>query len=456
MENSPGGAQRDCLTRTFVLWRWLFACALTTTLALADGMIIGYDPRLGRWSLQQEESQLCLINYEHAVEKMLVSVALSNLRGAKAAWVIPIPSPPDSAAIDIVKGFPPLAGTNVLERSNRVVDETFTWMSYTQLYPILFLRGLERESEFGVDAGYYGEFRDVSVYEHREAMGLTAEVVTAQHPGAIVGYLAEKGVELPDNARQVLDTYRQDSFSFVVTWISDSSAFMRESMDGLRRQDLTPAIGISVAFPTRRAYFPLRPTSVYGRAEVPIDLYFIGHRMPTTYRKADPVEATAYVSYYTQEDYLVPAALRTFFNGKDHVRRLDYTHIEIRTQSSRLKKDLWFGAGPPFDVAFARLLNDCQLIWVPLIFLLCSCAASLIAWAMTLKRFRFRFLRQAGFGLWNCLGLVGILMAVSSPEILPPNAGSGRRASFVVLFTVLFQALLAAFYLAVKAIIRVG
>jgi hypothetical protein len=61
-------------------------------------------------------------------------------------------------------------------------------------------------------------------------MGLTTELVTAQHPGAIGGYLAEKGMELPDNERQVLDTYRQDSFSFVVTWISDSSAFMHESL----------------------------------------------------------------------------------------------------------------------------------------------------------------------------------------------------------------------------------
>ena len=211
-----------------------------------------------------------------------------------------------------------------------------------------------------------------------------------------------------------------------------------------------------MSFPTQSAYFPLRPTSVYGKSEVPIDLYVIGHRLPTTYRKADPVEAPAYVSYYTQEDYLVPAALRTFFNGKDYIKRLDYTHIEIRTQSNRLKKVLWFGSGPPLDVALARLLNDCQFIWVPLIFLLCSCAASLIAKVITLKRFHFRFLRQAGFGLWNCLGLVGILVAVSSPEILPPNAGTGRRALFVVLFTVLFQTLLAAFYLAVRAVIGAG
>ena len=210
--------------------RLLLAIALASSLVLADGMVFGYDPDMRRWSLQQEESQLCLINCEHGVEKMLVSVALSDLRGAKAAWVIPIPSPPDSTAIDIVKGFPPLAGTDVLERANRVVDETFTWMSYTQLYPILFLRGVHREAEFGVDAGYYGESRGVSVYAHKEEMGLTTELVTAQHPGAIGGYLAEKGMELPDNERQVLDTYRQDSFSFVVTWISDSSAFMHESL----------------------------------------------------------------------------------------------------------------------------------------------------------------------------------------------------------------------------------
>ncbi len=467
MESSFCPSPRGSLAWRSSPCRWLVAAAVTTTLALADGMVFGYDPRMGRWDLQQEESQLCLINYENGVERMLVSVALSDLRGSKAAWIVPIPSSPDSASIDIVRGFPTLAGTSILARVERVVTRQFTRMSLTQFYPALFLQDPNREAGFGPVYGLSGsDSEEVSVHNRKEEMGLTTELVTAEHPGAIFGYLKEKGVELPDEAQDVLDKYRADSFSFVVTWISDSFAFMGESLTARQYRNLTPAIGISVSFPTQRAYFPLRPTSVYGYTEVPIDVYVIGHMFPSPYRRTrNSAGAIAHVDHFTQRDYRVPKALQTFFNGKKNIRLLNYTRVIIRAPAYRLTRDIWFKPNPP-GLAFAKLLNGYQLVWVPLVFLLCSCLASLIAGTIVLRPYRLPPFHQAGFGLWNFLSLAGLAVVthvttfrergspnISSPAALSRSAGPARKLLFVILFTLIFQAILALFYVGVNALI---
>jgi len=466
MEKPAGSTPSTCTTCRLPLWRWFLVGALTTALALADGFVVARD-HLGRWDLQQERSQLCLINYENGVERMLVSVALSDLRGTGAAWIVPVPSAPDSAAIDIVKGFPTLAGTNIMARAERVVTRQFTRMCLMQLYPALFQPDPNRQAGIGPVYGLPDlTSEEVSVHSHKEEMGLTAELVTAEHPGAIFGYLTGKGVVLPEKAKPVLDKYRADSFSFVVTWISDSSAFMSQSMTARDYRRMTPALGISVSFPTRRAYFPLRPTSVYGNAEVPMDLYVVNHVVPALYGRIQYPGRRSTVDYFTQPDYRIPAALHPFFNGRKYMRRLHYTRVHIRTQSFNLKHDLWFDPGPPRKVACARVLNGYQLLWVPLVFMLCSCLASLIAGAFVLRRFRFPLLRQAGFGLWNLLTLAGfaaLTYVMTFRELRPngdtsaldppPSAGVGRRILFILLFTVVFQVLLASLYLAAKSAI---
>jgi hypothetical protein len=464
MENSAGSAPRNCMTRRFPLWRWLFVGVLTTGLALADGFVVARD-HLGRWDLQQEQSQLCLINYDRGIERMLISVALSDLRGTKAAWVVPIPSSPESVSIGIVKGFPTLAGTNIMARAERVVVGQFTRMCLMQLYPALYLPDPDRRTGFDVLYGMSATGSDgINVHSHEEEMGLTTELVTAEHPGAIFGYLTAKGVVLPEKARPVLDMYRADSFSFVVTWISDTGAFMSESLTEQESRSMTPAIGMFVSFPTRRPYFPLVPTSAYGNTEIPIDVFVIGHVTPALYGRLIYPETGARVGYYTQRDYPVPEALHSFFNERKHFRQLHYTHVGIRVRAFNLKRDIWFKLSPPRSVTCARLLNDYQLLWVPLLFILNSCLASLIAGTIVLGRFRLPLVRQAGFGLWNLLTLAGFAAlayvtefkergsaGAGSPKGPLPSAGVGGKMLFILLFTVVFQVLLAAFYLAARA-----
>jgi hypothetical protein len=133
-------------------------------------------------------------------------------------------------------------------------------------------------------------------------------------------------------------------------------------------------------------------------------------------------------------------------------------------RSFNLKRDIWFDPGPPRKVTCARLLNDYQLLWVPLLFILNSCLASLFAGAIVLGRFRLPLVRQAGFGLWNLLTLAGFAAlayvttfkehgsaGAGSPECPPPSAGVGRKILFILLFTVVFQILLGLFYLAARA-----
>jgi hypothetical protein len=103
---------------------------------------------------------------------------------------------------------------------------------------------------------------------------------------------------------------------------------------------------------------------------------------------------------------------------------------------------------------------------VSLVFVLCSCFASVIAGAVVLRRFRLPFVRQSGFGLWNSLTLLGFAVATvltkfrrpGSHDVAPQKghalgAGIGRKLLFILFFTAFFQALLAAFYLFLRAII---
>jgi hypothetical protein len=172
------------------------------------------------------------------------------------------------------------------------------------------------------------------------------------------------------------------------------------------------------------------------------------------------------VEYLSEADYHVPAALRAFFGGREHIKRLDYTHVTIDAQSWALGKDLWFKPTPPPGLVLARLLNGYEVVWVSLVFVLCSCLASVIAGAVVLRRFRLPFVRQSGFGLWNSLTLLSFAVATvltkfrrpGSHDVAPQKghalgAGIGRKLLFILFFTAFFQALLAAFYLFLRAII---
>lgn len=189
----------------------------------ADGMIHIYDPDMMGWGLQNEDQQLCAINYENGFENMILSVDVSDLHGEKAVWIFPVPAKPDKTVIDIIKGFPRLLGYDVKEVTDDKISDTFILMRLSQVYTIPFSYGFY--PAVGVFRAPIGVEEGITIHERIEKMGLTTELVTAEDGSAFYNYLTNKGLDLPADSKSVLDEYIGQEYSFVVSWISDVEKF---------------------------------------------------------------------------------------------------------------------------------------------------------------------------------------------------------------------------------------
>ncbi len=442
---------------TVLAGRWpsilLMVCLLYSCIH-ADGMFMAFDPTEMRHELQREDEQVCFVNHRHGVEHMLLSVGLSDVRTDKAVWIVPVPAPAESISLDIIKGLPKMRGNGIVADAGIVWRRSLFLMSLSQLYPFLFwYRSLEEERPnlMGSDYGAYDGHGDhgVTISDHVERLGLTAELVSTRERGALYRYLKEKGVDLPAGTAPVLDQYDSVGYSFIVSWISDSGKFMHESIPTGRAQDVARAIGIAATFPARRPYFPMRLSSVYGDRVLPIYVYVVGLVKPELWAG---IRNWCEVDYYRTRDFKVPKELRFFFNGESRVHNLRYTRLSCLAPAREFTKDLWFKPGAPALVILADSVVETSPIAGIIAFVLCSCLASMFAGMIAFKGFGRRATRYFVFGLWNCLSLLGFTLAAFLITVRQPGpvnpldtasgkrvAGNGRKVGFVLLFAVLFD-----------------
>lgn len=380
----------------------LFFCPII----FADGMFFIYDD--DSWNLRSENQQLAAINYEDGFENMLISVDIGEeVSGEKAVWVFPVPSSPDKVTIDILKGFPRFMGVDIDLEYGLAVERVGLFMvAYATLPPGIILI-------YGTMAGAtLGEMDDLTVHEKIEKMGLTSELITTKSQEALDQYLQDKGLELPASSKATLDEYVGEDYSFVVSYISNMTQFKPEQPEDYlsyaQRYQSANAIGVFVRFPTERMYFPLKPTSAYGGREIPILLYVVGHVTPDIYSEIEP---RSDVSYYRQDSYTPPGDLASFFNGQGGIGRFKYTKIKINTASRFLVEDLWIKDSAPIMLGVKSLLTDYSWLWGLLLFLVLSMAASLVAGLLSFSETPLSEERLMLHGLWNCLTMVGFVLA---------------------------------------------
>ena len=183
----------------------------------SDGGIVIYDNDM--WNMFNEDQQYCAINYKDGYQKMIIAVDTEGaLKGDKAVWIFPIPAKPDNVEINIIKGFPSLRGKPINREAYDTISERLLLSSLTQIYTYpLFIFFSFRNA---------GGMRDgLEVHERVQKMGMTTELVTAEEAGAFYDYLTEKGIDLPDNFKSILEDYIGQNYSFVVSWISDVEKF---------------------------------------------------------------------------------------------------------------------------------------------------------------------------------------------------------------------------------------
>lgn len=378
----------------------------------ADGMMYVEDDYY--WKLQSEQQQVASIQYENGIENLLIAIDPGeDLLGTKGIWIFPVPAAPDTITIDVIKGYPYFNGDNIEDSYTNTIYLTSAVMIGYTTFPISLIAGAPFFVIFFLFqtndlAGGVSSTHGISVYDSVEKMGMTSELITATDSAAVSHYFGEKGFTVPEPAQSSLDEYIGQDYSFVVVYISNTTAYNLEKSgprgyDGYRSQNM---IGSYVEFPTDRMYFPLKPTRVYGDRQIPVLLHVIGHVTPEIY---DDIRPGTSVAYYTQEHYQTEEGLEQFFNGRQSITDLDYTRITIETPSNDFSDDLWIDDEEPVGLTCKKIYINYFVAFGILLYILFSMAGSLLAGMIFLREKPIPKRKLLMHGLWNCLTLIGFV-----------------------------------------------
>ena len=398
---------------------FLLILVLLLPTVFADGMVIVIDDN-DMWGFHPETQQTAFIRYNNGIEKMLISVDIdANINGEKAVWLFPVPSTPEYVEIDIMKGFPMVRGKDIDREFNDGLNNNVRFMleysTFPISLPILFLELFVGRMGNALSEGAIGFGKDsiggVTIHQTVEMMGLTSELVTAENEVFFNNYLKEKGLELPLESRIIMKDYIGEKYSFVVSYISDIEKYKSEAKtSGYKRYNKAVPLGVVVNFPTEEIYFPLKLTKVYGALEIPILVYVEEYVSPKLYKQ---IKKETEVTYYKQNSFYVTNELKKFFDGKNRIKDMKYTKIKIDTKSDNFDEDLWIKNSTPISVAIKdKVLNYLWILGI-FLFILCSIIASLFAGKVIFRKHPLSNIKLMLFGLWNCLTLVGFLIALT-------------------------------------------
>jgi len=258
-------------------------------------------------------------------------------------------------------------------------------------------------------------------------------------------YLKEKGLELPLESRIIIKDYIGEKYSFVVSYISDIEKYKSEAKtSGYKGYNKAVPLGVVVNFPTEEIYFPLKLTKVYGALEIPILVYVEEYVSPKLYKQ---IKKETEVTYYKQNSFYVTNELKKFFDGKNRIKDMKYTKIKIDTKSDNFDEDLWIKNSTPLSVAIKdKVLNYLWVLGI-FLFILCSMIASLFAGKVIFRKHPLSNIKLMLFGLWNCLTLVGFLIALTYMK------KDSRKIGFFFLFYLFFFILVLSFSFLLKIIL---
>ena len=299
----------------------------------ADGMMMNllkdYSD-VGEDKYVRETSQTCYIKPTLFGQEMLLTVNLASSM-EDALWIFPVPSSPNMIKIGITDEAPSLQGVNVKESAMSIFSLTEQMLRFSQLYPILSLRARGGHTySMGLFLKEYdniGASSSVSIVQSISKYGLTTELIKADDTNSLDQYLQSVGGGLSDDNRALFQDYIGSGYSFVVSFPSESESEQRR-------------VSISISFPTRRLFFPLKLTSVYGGDLIPIHIVVRGYATPRLYGK---IEGRTDVEYYCR-------GICQWENNTE--LGIKYTSIKIVSKASNYIDDLWMERAPPVRLLY--------------------------------------------------------------------------------------------------------
>jgi hypothetical protein len=420
---------------------WLFLILFFLIPAVAgDGM--AFKGEQERWILKSESQQLAAINFENGYENLLLAVIFEdNLRDNTTVWIFPVPAQPEEIEIDVLKGYPQFGGKSLDRSMGETAGKVFLTSAAFGTFPAslpLCLMGGAGFFTLQKSLGVMDPTGSVVIHKRVEKMGLTTELVTARDGTSLENYVAKIGHDLPDDAESILEEYTGQDYSFVISYISNTTEFagsnrQDESYPGTPHPNL---LGVFARFPADQIYFPLRPTSVYGNRTIPVLLYVNGFVTPLPDDKIRPVTEVTYLvddgfwNYYSADE------LGKFFNNPTVFGQVKYTRIRITAPAESFTRDLWINPVPPADVSLKENLIQYPLFWSVPLYILVSMVLSLLAGIVVFGNNPAYRKVLALHGIWNCATMIGF--ACGTAEYLKIKGATGKqKLGFFIVFYVL-------------------
>ena len=358
-----------------------------------DGCV--FIPTVEEWMYAYEEKQMGLIDYEKGIENltMIVDIKNSSLSADEAFWIFPIPGDPNDIDIGITEdkniGFYYGGYRDVRECVKDTVSDSLIFLSFSQAYLSMIPFFLIYMFSYGM-TGALVENNDITIHETAEKMGFTSQLISTNdknNTNAINSYLESKNITLDSSAMELIEEYVGEDFCFVVSWISDIEEFKEQALDNqddyhywyYGYDEPFYMLGISVEFPTKDIYYPMKLTSIYGEKKIPILLQINGHVSPkNTYDGMS-------IHYYTDDG--------------------DYTEITINTESSDFTEDFYIENKEPLDVQNAKFIKNNVLLLTIIVFILCSIFASILSAFVVYRKNEPDYRKFALLGFGNFLSI---------------------------------------------------
>jgi len=317
---------------------WAIVCGLSLTFAgqaRADGVAYESDPE-SPFERSPQDEQIAAIAHRDGVEKLIIAINIDLEQDEKAVWIFPVPGTPDRVWLDVLDTFPEFSGKNLRGQARMAIERVTAVMAVTQIYPVIL------PLFFIATAGGSSGFEPVSVHQAVDRYGVHAEAVSADSLEALSAHLAANGATIAGEDLRTFEPYVSDEYVLVLAWIASREELLREFPEvregWWHSSQRWPCL--YVEFPTERAFYPLRPTSAYGRKWIWISVYVVGF---VTLDVDDPEWAEEHFGVaYCRQDGFGPNAPEQFTEGftESPVR---YTVVYDRSLTAdQLTSDLWF------------------------------------------------------------------------------------------------------------------
>jgi hypothetical protein len=420
------------IKRIFVaLMVMMFLSSPILGMASADGGIFG---KAGSLFYLKENTQYSVIDYSNGIQKMMISVNFDWQDSQKAAWILPIPSNPDSVNVDLADGAPSFRGADLIDLAKDDLEDarlshTFTYLASTAIpIPISMLFF----SVTGMMAGTASTGIEVS--QRVEKHGLTVEIISATKGTGIYNYLAGNDLDISQGIIPQLDKYVKKEYSFAITWISDNKLLAREP-------------GLILEFPTKDIYYPMILTSIYKDRTIPIEIIIVGHVTPKIYSEIEPYTSVKYWynGYSPSRNYGYNRNSPEINNFTDDITNKwdrKFTSIEIKAPANTFKKDIWMENQAPFKVPHAygihesfKSQNRFQTMLVLYLFfsIVIACILGVIIFGKKKEDIPIYFL----LGIGNFIGIFGLIIFTAYMN-KKKKYGLEKAALFITTYIITF------------------